>query len=351
MIDIQAPTPEVAPEPVVPDYVNTGGNNYGQQGEFDARRGTTGYSRRVPWGTAKHVKSHEQLDKYGSAREALVATGLDWEVNKVPLFTKFSDEGVELQVEDFQAVTRSDNGYTLGVVKGRYAPWQNRRLAEFTDTLVSVDGEAAALGESFEGRKVWSVVQLPDIDSPDGGLGTFLVVSNSHDGSSSISATFVTVRWACTNGLIALAKAAHTVKIRHTSTMEARLAEAHKVLAVSTTYVEDTTDLMNDLLSTPVTAKDADRFVRNSLVALPDTDNERVIRNTQKKQDELLATWANSDNLEGVRDTGWGFVNAVAEWNEWTGSHVRRRRLDPMERLLNESGQDIVHQARDLVLA
>ena len=345
----EAPAATPEPEQTVMPTINSGGRYEATEGVTP--RGSTGYSRKVPWGTAKHVVSHGKLQTYKSVREALNGEGLDWDVEKRALFTDFSEEGPLLEVDDFKAVVRTDNGYTLGVVKGRYQPLQNRRLAEFTDTLVQVDGEAAALGESFGGRKVWSVIQMPDIDSPDGGLGTFLVVSNSHDGSSSMSATFVTVRWACTNGLIALSKAAHTVKIRHTSTMEKRMDEAHRVLAQTTTYVEDTTRIMNELLATPL--GDFNRLI-TELIPTPEAteDNKIAVNNAHKKQAEIATLLRHSDNLADVRNTGWGFVNAVAEWDEWDGSHVKRRKLSQMDRLLNDRlSNNIVHRARDLVLA
>ena len=341
---------DIAPanEQVAMPVVNTGGSYEATEGV--TRRGTTGLSREVPWGTAKHVVSHGKLATYRNVREALRGEGLDWEVEKRPIFSNTTDYAPLIEAKGFKSVVRMDTGDTLGVVKGRYVPFQNRRLAEFTDTLVQVDGEAAAIGESFGGRKVWSVIKMDDIDSPDGGLGTFLVVSNSHDGSSSLSGTFVTVRWACTNGLIALADAAHTVKIRHTSTMDMKLKEAHRVFAESTNYVEDTTRIMNELLDTPI--GDFNRLIRELIpTPAPTEDNKRAIDNAHKRQAEVGAILRNSDNLADIRNTGWGFVNAVAEWNEWEGSHVKRRKLSPMERLLNDASQNVVHRARDLVLA
>jgi phage/plasmid-like protein (TIGR03299 family) len=338
----EAPANEQATLPTV----NTAGRYAPTDGVTP--RGSTGYSRKTPWGTAKHVTSHKSLSKYRSVREALTGEGLDWEVQKRDLHTVHDHNLVD--VDDFKGVVRTDTGATLGVVKGRYVPFQNRRLAEFTDTLVQVDGQAAAIGESFGGRKVWSVIKLADIDSPDGGLGTFFVASNSHDGSSSLSGTFVTVRWACVNGLIALADVAHTVKIRHTSTMELRLNEAHRVFAQATSYVEDTTDMMNELLNTPI--GDFNKLITTLIPTPVETkENKRAIENAHKRQAEVASVLHNSDNLADVRTTGWGFVNAVAEWNEWEGSHVKRRKLSPMERLLNDSSQNIVHRARDLVLA
>jgi hypothetical protein len=116
--------------------------------------------------------------------------------------------------------------------------------------------------------------------------------------------------------------------------------------------VEDTTYNVERMLAVPVVATQAERFI-NQIIPIPDEtkDNQRAVRNAMKRQQEIRSTWANSENLEDIRYTGYGFFNAVVEWNEWTGSHVNRRRLSPMERLLNDSASDAVAKARELVLA
>ena len=343
------PAPAPAPEAVQTEMVvNTGGRYEPTEGVTP--RGTTGYSRQVPWGMGKHVGAYSNLDKYDTTREAMRDQGLDWEVRKGELTSMHNGYGMD--VEGWQTVQRADTGKVLGIVKGRYEPIQNRRLAEFNDVLVDAsEGERAAVGTAFDDKRVYCVTRLGDIDSPDGGLGAFLVTANSHDGGTSLSSSVAHVRWACVNGLVGLSQLAHTVKIRHTIKAEERLVEAQRVLAGVSDYLVDTTRIMEELLRTPVLPVQAEAFIRHQLAPLPDTDNDRAIRNAEKRQGELITTLRNSENLEGVRDTGWGFINAVAEWNEWTGSGVRRRTRSPMERLLAGTGQDIVLQARDLVLA
>ena len=340
---LDTPTPQ--PEPEV---VNTGGRYEPTKGVTP--RGSTGYSRQVPWGLGRAIGSTRNTAQFATTREAMRDAGLDWEVTKGNLFSAHDDEIVGL--DGWQTVQRADTGKVLGIVKGRYEPIQNRRLAEFNDVLVDASqGERAAVGSAFDDRRVYCVTQLDDIDSSDGGLGVFLVTTNSHDGGTSLSSSVVNVRWACTNGLVALSDKAHTVKIRHTIKAEERLVEAQRILAGVSDYLVDTTRIMEQLLATPVSVNMAGDWIRNDLAPVPDTDHKTAIRNAERKQDELLATLRWGDNLEGIRDTGWGFLNAVAEWNEWTGSGVRRRTRTPMERLIAGSGQDIVHQARDLVMA
>ena len=335
------PTPQPEPEVVV---VNTGGSYEPTQGVTP--RGTTGYSRQVPWGLGKAIGSTRHAAQFDTTREAMRDAGLDWEVRKGELASHH--DGLTRPVEGWQTVQRADTGKVLGIVKGRYEPIQNRRLAEFNDVLVATsEGERAAVGTAFDDRRIYCVTQLDDLDSPDGGLGTFLVTTNSHDGGTSLSSSVVNVRWACTNGLVALSGKAHTVKIRHTIKAEERLQEAQRIMAGVSEYLQDTTRIMEELLRTPVPP-----MIAEQLLPVPQftDDNIRAVRAAEKRQDELLATWRNSENLEGIRDTGWGFINAVAEWNEWTGSGIRRRTRTPMERLIAGTGQDIVHTARDLIL-
>jgi phage/plasmid-like protein (TIGR03299 family) len=338
---------EPANEQVVIPVTNTGGHYERTDGVTPV--GTTGYSRQVPWGVGKIAGQARDMETFRSSREAMTAHGLDWEVIKGPLHSFHNGEAQPL--DEWMTTQRADTGKVLGIVKGSYAPMQNRRLAEFTDTLIETgSARPASMGSAFDDRKVYTVVALDDIDSPDGGLGTFLITANSHDGSSSMYTTLVNVRWACVNGLVALSDKAHTVKVRHSGQMEVRLHEAQRVMASASDYLEDTTRIMDELLATPI--GDFNKLI-TTLVPTPTAtkDNKRAVDNAHKRQAEIAAVLHHSDNLADVRGTGWGFVNAVAEWNEWTGSHVKRRKLTPMERLLNDSTHDIVRRAQTLVLA
>lgn len=347
--------PQVATATLEPEVevVNTGGSYEPTAGVTP--RGTTGYSRQVPWGLGRAVGIYSGAEKRDTTREAMQDAGLDWEVEKGWLYSNDPRNEALNPLDGWKTVQRKDTGKVLGVVKGRYVPIQNRRHAEFNDVLVKeADGERAAVGSAFDDRRVYCVTKLDDIDSPDGGLGSFLVTANSHDGTTSMWTTVVNVRWACTNGLVGLSDKAHTVKIRHTIKAEEQLVEAIRIMAGASSYLQDTTRVMEELLATPMSTHEGERIIRRLMPVpelLNDRSNERSVRAAVKRQGEVMGTWKFNDNLDDVRDTGWGLLNAVAEWNEWTGSHVRRRKLTPMERLLNDTGQDLVLQTRDLILA
>lgn len=36
----------------------------------------------------------------------------------------------------------------------------------------------------------------------------------------------------------------------------------------------------------------------------------------EKKREEIVSVWRSSENLENIRFTEWGWLNAVVEWND-----------------------------------
>src|SRR5438552_1781600 len=73
-----------------------------------------------------------QLDNPATAAEAIVAAGLDYNVDLTPLVTHDGRP-----VSQRKGTVRSDNGAVLGVVGNTYAPIQNVAAFEFLDSVVA----------------------------------------------------------------------------------------------------------------------------------------------------------------------------------------------------------------------
>ena len=99
------------------------------------------YVGEVPW---HHLGT--KLDQPATAREAITAAGLDYDVTLSPMATV---DG--LDVPRTRAVVRYDNQSVLGVVSDRYVPVQNRQAFGFLDAVVADGGlryhTAGALGK------------------------------------------------------------------------------------------------------------------------------------------------------------------------------------------------------------
>jgi len=323
-----------------------------------------GEKRMMPWkGGAGVIANVEAMVTKGqTTRGAMREAGLDWNVELVDLYADSrAVPARNIEVPGF-GVQRSSDSKVLGVVGNRYEPIQNNRIAEFTDLLVDTGKSSlAGMGEGFDGSKVFTVVKM-DNDlvipgMPDEGLGGFLIVHNSHDGSTAMTASILAVRWACSNGLIALVPGlSHTVKVRHSGNVESKMVEAHNLMAKATGYLRKLELLVPEMLATPVTRTMGEELL-GKLVPIPTEDynsddevaNIRSIRNAERTQDEIRQAWLHSDNLNDIRNTAWGFHNAVVENDQWMTANRRRRTRTSMERLMEDRQSKVVGRSLQLL--
>ena len=154
-----------------------------------------------PWHRlGAELKSPATLD------EALAAGGLDWEVDKVPIVPL----GEPLTtISQRVAVVRTDRkagtpGRVVGIVHPGFEPLQNRQGALMFDALM---GQGKAVyhtgGYLKNGEVIWLLAKLPDDIRVRGEdvLETYLLFTNSHDGSVAIDIRLTTVRVVCQNTL------------------------------------------------------------------------------------------------------------------------------------------------------
>jgi phage/plasmid-like protein (TIGR03299 family) len=189
------------------------------------------------------------VERYPTSSEAIQYAGLDYIVDKRPLFTldtlkhvNNADNDIiipEIKVPNFYATVRADTEQVLGVVGNDYEVVQNRDAFSFFDAIVGGgDGilyeTAGALGNA--GERVFITAKLPGYIKVgrDDLIEKYLFLTTSHDGFGSITAAFTPVRVVCNNTLhAALNNMTNCVKIRHTQSAQERLKQAHKVMGIS----------------------------------------------------------------------------------------------------------------------
>lgn len=276
------------------------------------------------------------VEEYPTSEEAIKFAGLDYEVEKSPLFTKGtglveSQDGLkvsdsELKVPNYFANIRTDNNTVLGVVGKDYHIVQNREAFSFFDSIVGGGNgilyeTAGALGN---GERIFITAKLPDyirVGNGDDITEKYIFLTTSHDGSGSITAAFTPIRIVCQNTLNAsLRNMSNVVRIRHTSGAKQRLEDAHKVMGLAnklSTQLEETFNYWAKI-------KIGDAEMKK-LIQLALCPNKETLNHLQKGNAEELSTvfkntvedafayamMSDAQQMETTKGTLFGAYNAV----------------------------------------
>ncbi|QEC53610.1 phage/plasmid-like protein (TIGR03299 family) [Anseongella ginsenosidimutans] len=240
------------------------------------------------------------VEEYPTSAEAVRHAGLDYVVEKRPLYTYDTDNFrgesetgrliPEIEVPDFFATVRSDTDQVLGVVGRDYQIVQNTEAFSFFDAIVGgTDGilyeTAGALGK---GERVFITAKLPEFIrvGKEDLIEQYLFLTTSHDGYGSITAAFTPVRIVCNNTLnAALKNHSNCVKIRHTASARDRLKQAHALLGITNQLAGELEEVFNHW----ATVRISDQAVKR-LVQVAMAPNREVLHNLQTGEQNALST-------------------------------------------------------------
>jgi phage/plasmid-like protein (TIGR03299 family) len=271
------------------------------------------YVKDVPWhgmGT--------KLEGLATSAEAIEAAQLDYEVVKKPIFAVINEkQKIFKSVPRRFATVRMDTLDVLGDVGSRYHVIQNKDAFRFFDSLV---GEGAAIYETAGalglGERIWILAKLPGHIKVKGKdiVDKYLLLSNSHDGSSIVRAKLTPVRVVCANTLsLALRGSDEEVRVRHTANAEEALEEAHKLLGLTNQLYEQVTDIFRNMSLVNFTG---DQIVDYVKTLVPDNDGAENHTRTENIRGKILDLHESGAGSEMTRGTLWGVYNAVSEFTD-----------------------------------
>lgn len=280
-----------------------------------------------------------------TSKEALELGGLDFVVEKRPLYVP----GVALGFEDAKkfkrigreivnistdpkeitlasnyhklikfnrqfATVRTDNDFPLGIVGEKYHVFQNYEAFEFFDSIVGekyADYETAgALGN---GETVFITAKLKEemVFNKDL-IDKYLLLTASHDGSSSITVMFTPIRVVCNNTLtLALqGKNSNKVLISHTLNAKIRLENAKRVLGLVGQSALAYQEAFGNLLKINVTDDEATEVFKKVLKLEPDNKGKYSTR-AVNILDSIETYYHIGFGQQEIVGTGWGVYNAV----------------------------------------
>jgi len=275
----------------------------------------------APWSTLGF-----ELANLKTAREAIDAAGLNYTVVKKPL-----KEVVELyhptDVSRRWATVRTDTGAILGIVGENYEPVQNTDAFAFFDNLVGADeaiyDTAGALGH---GEHIWVLAKLPGFITVRGKdiVNKYLLLSNSHDGSSPVRVKLTPVRVVCNNTLSAALQGAGEVRIPQTSSAPKDLEQARSLLGLSNVLYGQLEAIFSRMALKKISDKQLVDYVK---ALVPDNEEDTDKAKARKIQKACLDLYESGQGAELSRGTLWGAFNCVTEYTDHRMEENPRTRL------------------------
>jgi phage/plasmid-like protein (TIGR03299 family) len=208
----------------------------------------------------------------------------------------------------------------LAVVGERYQTLQNEELFAFADNLL--DGARwETAGSLKNGRVVFGSLALEreTVLDPNGVadvVKSYLLVNTSHDGSVAVQASITPVRVVCQNTLnLALQGVKQSFKMRHTQTLDGRIAQAREALGLAKSYMTEFDKQAKELIETEITKATFDKIVATAY-PMPDKDTKGAMTKWEKKIDLLEEIFV-SDTNSMINKTAWGALNTLTERLDW----------------------------------
>lgn len=271
-------------------------------------------SRVFTVGTAWHGLG-QVVESAVTALEAIKLAKLDYGVKMVDLFQGESLSGL-LKVPDAKAIIREDTRNVLGITTQKYKIVQNTDAFSFFDVVVG-EGQAIyhSAGALGLGEKIWMMAKLPNdivINSEDK-VEKYLLLSNSHDGKSSLRMYFTPVRVVCQNTLnLSMADAKNGISIRHTGNIKTKIDEARRVLGISINYYDQFEKITKQMEEKVLTYNEVESYFNNVLNV---KDEQDVSTRKSNQKDELISLFHHGKGQKlGNKESLWKAYNAVTEY-------------------------------------
>ena len=251
-----------------------------------------------------------ELNHPKTAREAIKMAGLDYTVMKKPLGLK---TGLK---QDAYATVRTDTKDVLGFVNKSYEPIQNIDAFIFFDDWVA-ENEAIyeTAGVLGKGECIWILAKLPGYINVHGNdmVNKYLLLTNSHDGSSHVRVKLTPIRVVCNNTLTAALQGAGEVQISHTPNSAQDLEQAGAMLGLSNYLYEQLEVMFNSMAARKIT----DGQLRDYVQALvPDNEETENTARTENIRNSVLQLHESGRGAHLARGTWWGAFNSVAEYTD-----------------------------------
>lgn len=260
--------------------------------------------------------------------EAIELSGLGWLVEREPIAV---DRGDAATVDDwweprceeipgFWANVRQDTRQVLGIVGDRYRIVQNVEAFQFVDQLIGSAMHFETAGSLHGGRQVWVLARLPEyVEIGGDAVRCYVLLMNSHDGSTAVVAASTPVRVVCQNTLNwGLARAQQRYSIRHTDKIREHVHQARRVLELSIDYYRQFKHTGDELAGQQITETQLRRVLDELYPSgIEDVASDRTRRSRERTKQRITDLFLRGDTQGNAPGSKWAAVNAIIEYADW----------------------------------
>lgn len=255
----------------------------------------------------EQVNTSDMLDKAGLS---------GWNVRKEPVIYP---QGVTPIDKSFYVLRDTPTGaQSMAIVGDKYQPYQNEDLLSFGDNLLDGGATWESAGFFRNGRTIFGALTIDrELDINGDKTKSYLLVTSSHDGSSSIRACVTPVRVICQNTLtLAWKKAEQQWSVRHTQGTAGRVQEARDTLKLTHQYLDEFEVMAKELSHASITSNDFDKMYE-MVYPKPADDAKASLSKWNDKFDLTRGLYLSSNTNANITGTKWGALNAMTERIDW----------------------------------
>jgi phage/plasmid-like protein (TIGR03299 family) len=290
---------------------------------------------------AHMLEQYGEMASFASLRQPAwhgLGTVIDEPVTTSEMLSLAHLAGWNVRVEELDLPGRSHREYfatvrtnpfdgendVLGVVGERYKVLQNEELFQFGDNLLD-GGQWETAGSIKNGTVVFGSLALDretNLDPTGRGdkINNYLLVHTSHDGSLAIQASVTPVRVVCQNTLnMAVGRngkgAKQSFRIRHTQTLQGKVAAAREALGMANTYLDEFDKIANEMISKEISDKTFFDII-TAVYEKPELDVKGAMTKWETKIDTLNDIYF-GETCVNIKGTAWGAYNALTERLDW----------------------------------
>lgn len=284
-------------------------------------------------------------------QKILVENGLDFEIQKVPLFA-FGKNFETIETSYF-GLLNTKSGEVINSVKEGYTISQNaevvemvmRGIAPFSDKL-----DVSFGGALNGGRKVFLQLKIEGKKKVGNDtLTQYVTIIDSNDGSTSLSIGIGDVCMRCQNQFFKFYKAGNA-KFRHTATIEQRIKEIPMLIEIALNESLRQIELYNKFVSTPVTRSLANQMIKSIIGYDREfTAMDELVKKSTKAINILDAISTDIETeFNQVGLNAWALLGGITRYTTHTQS-VPKRENSRNESLMSGGGYKMNQKALDFV--